>query len=40
MISSRSRTFPLISLSGLELHHVEAEIVTYRGRQVLPVAEE
>ena len=35
-----SRSFPLASLSALELQHVQAEIVTYRGRQALQVVEE
>lgn len=35
-----SRSFPLTSLSALELQHVQAEIVPYRGRQALQLVEQ
>src|SRR5512145_1724457 len=40
MADSQTRTFPLNSLSGLELHNVQAELVTYRGRQAVRVIEQ
>jgi hypothetical protein len=33
-------TFRLNSLSGLELHNVEAKLVTYRGRQAVRLVEQ
>lgn len=39
MAASQVRTFPLHSLSELELHDVHAERVTYRGRQAVRLVE-
>lgn len=39
MIESLSRIYRLTSLSEMELHHVEAEIVTYRGRHAVRLLE-
>jgi hypothetical protein len=36
----RTRSFPLDSLSLLELHHVQAELVTYRDRQSVRLVEQ
>ncbi|MBI5034115.1 MAG: hypothetical protein HZB51_26645 [Chloroflexi bacterium] len=35
MVATSTRTFELDALSSLELHHVEASIVTYRGRRAV-----
>jgi hypothetical protein len=40
MAASTERTFHLNSLSELELHHVEAELVTYRGRHAVRLVEQ
>ena len=40
MSSSPVRTFQLNSISGLELHNVAAEAVTYRGRQSVRLVEQ
>jgi hypothetical protein len=40
MISSRSRTFPLASLAELQLHNVEAKLVTYRERPAVRLVEQ
>jgi hypothetical protein len=40
MVVSRERTFPLSSLSELELYHVGAEIVTYGGRPAVRLVEQ
>jgi hypothetical protein len=40
MASSRLRTFPLSSLSELELHHVEAKLVTHHGRRAVRLVEQ
>lgn len=40
MATPAARTFRLDSLSELELHHVEAELVTYRGRQAVRLVEQ
>ncbi len=40
MVASPARTFQLTSLSELELHHVEAELVTYRGRHAVRLVEQ
>ena len=40
MSASQRRTFPLSALSELELHNVQAELVTYRGRQSVRVTEQ
>ena len=40
MVQSPVRTFQLNSLSELELHHVEAEMVTYRGRHAVRLVEQ
>ena len=40
MVAPPVRTFPLNSLSELELHHVEAELVTYRGRHAVRLVEQ
>lgn len=40
MVLPRARIFPLNSLSELELHQVEAEMVTYRGRQAVRLVEQ
>lgn len=39
MAASQARTYPLNSLSELELHDVQAEQVTYRGRQAIRLIE-
>ncbi len=39
MVAHPSHTFQLKSLSELELHHVEAELVTYRGRHAVRLVE-
>jgi hypothetical protein len=39
MAASHIRTFPLESLSELKLHHVEAELVSYRDRQAIRLVE-
>ena len=40
MTVSQVRTIQIDSLSGLELHNVKAELVTYRGRQAVRVIEQ
>ena len=40
MVAPPVRTFPLNSFSELELHHVEAELVTYRGRHAVRLVEQ
>lgn len=40
MSASQRRTFPLSVLSELEPHNVQAELVTYRGRQAVQVIEQ
>jgi len=40
MVAPRARTFQLTSLSELELHHVEAELVSYRGRHAVRLVEQ
>jgi len=40
MTSSWLRTFPLSSLSELELHHVEAKLVTHHGRRAVRLVEQ
>jgi hypothetical protein len=40
MVASRAHTFPLNSLSELELHHVEAELVTYHDRNAVRLIEQ
>jgi len=40
MVAPPTRTFQLNSLSELELHHVEAELVTYRGRHAVRLVEQ
>jgi hypothetical protein len=39
MVKLSTRTFPLDSLAGLELQHVEAQLVTYRGRHAVRLVE-
>jgi hypothetical protein len=39
MASSSARTFSLTSLSDLELHNVEAQLVDYRGRRAVRLVE-
>ena len=39
MVASSARTFQLDMLSELELHHVEAELVTYHGRRAVRLVE-
>jgi len=39
MVASPARTFQLNALSELELHHVEAELVTYRDRRAVRLVE-
>ena len=40
MVTPLTRTFTLNSLSVLELHHVQAELVTYRDRQAVQLVEQ
>jgi hypothetical protein len=40
MVTSLARTYQLSSLADLELHHVEAQLVTYRGRQAVRLIEQ
>ncbi len=40
MVTPSARTFQLKSLSELELHHVEAELVSYRGRHAVRLVEQ
>jgi hypothetical protein len=40
MVAHPTRIFQLNSLSELELHHVEAELVTYRGRHAVRLVEQ
>ena len=40
MTAQSPRTFQFNSLSDLELHHVEAELVTYRGRHAVRLVEQ
>ena len=40
MVTPPARTFQLNSLSELELLHVEAELVTYRGRHAVRLVEQ
>ena len=40
MIAHPARTFQLNSLSDLDLHHVQAELVTYRGRHAVRLVEQ
>jgi hypothetical protein len=40
MVTPPTRTFQLNSLSELELHHVQAELVTYRDRQAVRLVEQ
>ena len=40
MLTQYRRTFPLDPLSLLELHHVQAELVTYRDRQAVRLVEQ
>jgi len=40
MVAPPARTFQLNSLSELKLHHVEAKLVTYRGRQAVRLVEQ
>jgi hypothetical protein len=40
MAVAHTRTFPLSSLSELELHHVEAELVKYRDRPAVRIVEQ
>src|SRR5512143_1952504 len=40
MVTPLTRTFTLNSLSVLELHHVQAELVTYRDRQAVRLVEQ
>ena len=40
MVLPPVRTFPLHSLAELELHHVAAELVTYRGRHAVRLIEQ
>jgi hypothetical protein len=40
MVVSQTRTFSLNSLSDLDLHNVQAEPVTYRGRQAVRMIEQ
>jgi hypothetical protein len=40
MVARPVRTFPLNSLAELELHHVQAERVTYRGRHAVRLVEQ
>jgi hypothetical protein len=40
MAVSHARTFPLSSLSALELHHVEAELVKYHDRPAVRIVEQ
>ena len=40
MTSSWLRSFPLSSLSELELHHVEAKLVTHHGRRAVRLVEQ
>ena len=40
MVAPHSHTFQLKSLSELELHHVEAQLVTYRGRDAVRLVEQ
>jgi hypothetical protein len=39
MVALPARNYPLNSLAELELHHVEAEMVTYRGRHAVRLVE-
>ena len=40
MVKPSTHTFPLNSLAELELQHVEAELVTYRGRRAVRLIEQ
>jgi len=40
VIAHPARTFQLNSLSDLDLHHVQAELVTYRGRHAVRLVEQ
>lgn len=40
MVTPPTHTFQLNSLSELELHHVQAELVNYRGRQAVRLVEQ
>ena len=40
MVASHSRTFQLNALSELELHSVEADLVTYRDRRAVRLVEQ
>ena len=40
MLTPPLRTFPLNSISELELQHVKAELVTYRGRRAVRLVEQ